>query len=124
MPSPFHQKYSSQNHKWQGDNTVPVMADEPKQQSQRRPSDTSVDSDSQLSPTERRRSSVGNRFANLHALKRPTDEDSTNRRASWQDSYAKPGILGTFWNNYTRGPSINQQKEPIKETRNTSTLSR
>jgi len=40
------------------------------------------------------------KFANLEALKRRTDEESLNRRASLHDSYGKPGLLGNLWNKY------------------------
>ncbi|KAF2452182.1 hypothetical protein P171DRAFT_426560 [Karstenula rhodostoma CBS 690.94] len=104
MPSPFHQKYSSQTHKAFGDNTVPIMPTAPKQDADRRPSDSSITSNSGSPTSERRRSSVS-KFANLEALKRPQDESSVNRRSSLQDSYGKVGVIGTMWNNFTRGPS-------------------
>lgn len=47
------QKYSSQTHKIFGDNTVPAMPEGPKQEADRRASDSSTTSAS--SPTERRR---------------------------------------------------------------------
>lgn len=54
MPSPFHQKYSSQTHKVFGDNTTPAMPEGPKQDADRRASDSSIGS-GPSSPTERRR---------------------------------------------------------------------
>ncbi|PSN66122.1 hypothetical protein BS50DRAFT_407267 [Corynespora cassiicola Philippines] len=120
MPSPFHQKYSTQTHKVFGDNTVPVMPEGPKQDTERRASDASTGSSH--SPTERRRSSAANRFAALEALKRPTDEQSTQRRASLQDSYAKPGFFGSMWNNFTRGPINPPPSQQQKEPRDTTTL--
>ncbi|KAF2250909.1 hypothetical protein BU26DRAFT_503517 [Trematosphaeria pertusa] len=122
MPSPFHQKYSSQTHKVFGDNTTPAMPEGPKQDADRRASDSSIGS-GPSSPTERRRSSVTNRFANLEALKRPTDEQSVNRRASLQDSYGKVGIFGRAWNNFTRGPASPQSPPAQKQARDTTTLS-
>ncbi|KAF2122794.1 hypothetical protein BDV96DRAFT_561387 [Lophiotrema nucula] len=121
MPSPFHQKYSSQSHKVFGDNTAPTMPDAPKQGADRRASDASIGSSS---PTERRRSSQQNRFANLDALKRPRDDISVNRRASVQDSYGKAGFLGSMWNNFTRGPSgaSPPAMQKPKEARDTTTL--
>lgn len=53
MPSPFHQKYSSQSHKVFGDNTVPAMPEAPKDDAQRRGSDSSITEPS--SPDARRR---------------------------------------------------------------------
>lgn len=53
MPSPFHQKYSSQSHKVFGDNTVPAMPEAPKDDAQRRGSDSSMTEPS--SPDARRR---------------------------------------------------------------------
>lgn len=44
MPSPFQQKYSSQNHKVFGDNTTPAMPEAPKQEADRRSSESSVGS--------------------------------------------------------------------------------
>ncbi|KAF1966314.1 hypothetical protein BU23DRAFT_486935 [Bimuria novae-zelandiae CBS 107.79] len=120
MPSPFHQKYSSQTHKIFGDNTVPDMPSAPKQDAERRASDSSVTSNPG-SPTERRRSSAA-RFANLEALKRPQDEQSINRRASLHDSYGKVGIFGTMWNNFTRGPAAPKPPQQPKEPRDTSVL--
>ncbi|CAO2651813.1 Nn.00g000960.m01.CDS01 [Neocucurbitaria sp. VM-36] len=122
MPSPFHQKYSSQNHKIFGENTVPAMPEGPKQEADRRASDSSMTSAS--SPTERRRSSAAQRFGNLEALKRPQDEHHTNRRQSLQDSYGKVGFLGSMWNNFTRGPAAQPQAQKPKEPRDTTTLGR
>ncbi|KAJ4376123.1 hypothetical protein N0V83_001404 [Neocucurbitaria cava] len=125
MPSPFHQKYSSQNHKFFGDNTVPAMPEGPKQEADRRASDSSTSSAS--SPTERRRSSAAQRYGNLEAVQRPQGEYHTNRRQSYQDMYAgKVGILGTMWNNFTRGPSVQPQAQAQKpkEPRDTTTLGR
>jgi hypothetical protein len=93
MPSPFHQKYSSQSHKAFGDNTTPAMPEAPKQDAERRGSDSST-----TEPAGRRRSSAAQRFGNLEALKRPTDTESVNRRSSLHDSYGKPGFIGTMWN--------------------------
>ncbi|KAF2686850.1 hypothetical protein K458DRAFT_416186 [Lentithecium fluviatile CBS 122367] len=123
MPSPFHQKYSSQTHKVFGDMTT-AMPEGPKSDAERRSSDSSITSASGSPTTERRRSSV-TRFANLEALKRKTDEESMNRRASLHDAYGKPGVLGTMWNNFTRGPTVQQPKMPQqpKEQRDTTTLS-
>ncbi|KAF1962359.1 hypothetical protein CC80DRAFT_512576 [Byssothecium circinans] len=120
MPSPFHQKYSTQNHKFFGDNTMPVMPEGPKQDAERRESNASIGSNPS-SPTERRRSSTS-KFANLEALKRPTDEASINRRASLQDSYGKSGFLGSMWNNFTRGPVRPSPPPQPKESRDTTTL--
>ena len=119
MPSPFHQKYSSQNHKVFGDNPVPAMPEAPKQDADRRASDASIGSSS--SPTERRRSSAAQRYANLHALKRPEDPSHAERRSSLQDAYGKVGILGGMWNNFTRGPTVSQQPA-VKEPKDTTTL--
>ncbi|KNG45477.1 hypothetical protein DDE82_008468 [Stemphylium lycopersici] len=102
MPSPVHQKYSSQSHKIFGDNTTPAMPEAPKQEADRRSSVSSVGSGSY--PEGRRRSSTTTRFANLEALKRRQDEESLARRQSFHDAYGKPGFLGTLWNNFTRGP--------------------
>ncbi|KAL6708622.1 hypothetical protein ACN47E_002603 [Coniothyrium glycines] len=121
MPSPFHQKYSSQSHKVFGDNTVPAMPEGPKQDVDRRGSDASITTPS--SPDGRRRSSTAQRFANLEALKRPQDEQSAARRASLHDSYGKVGIFGTMWNNFTRGPGPKAQS-PSTNPRDTTTLSR
>ncbi|KAF2269848.1 hypothetical protein CC78DRAFT_574721 [Lojkania enalia] len=117
MPSPFHQKYATQSHRVFGQDTTTAMPEAPKQDSMRRSSEASVGSSNE-SPTERRRSSATNRFAALEALKRPTDEASTARRSSLQDSYGKTGIIGTMWNNFTRGPSGSppKQKEPPRDT--------
>ncbi|KAF1835174.1 hypothetical protein BDW02DRAFT_470609, partial [Decorospora gaudefroyi] len=93
---------SSQGHKAFGDNTVPDMPDAPKENADRRASDASVGS---ASPTDgRRRSSAAQRFGNLEALKRRQDEESMARRQSFHDAYGKPGFLGSWWNNFTRGP--------------------
>ncbi|KAF2740229.1 hypothetical protein EJ04DRAFT_548693 [Polyplosphaeria fusca] len=121
MPSPFHQKYSTQSHRIFGDNTAPSMPEGPKQDNERRTSDSSIGS-GPSSPNERRKSSVANRFTALEALKRPVDDASTNRRSSLQDSYKKPGIIGSVWNSYTRGPSGQQQQQPKSEQRDTTTL--
>jgi|SRR5690242_4627213 len=115
MPSPFHQKYSSQSHKVFGDSTVPAMPEVPKDDAQRRGSDASMTEPS--SPNARRRvsryqhvscieeplanisqSSAAQRFGNLEMLKRPSDPASTERRSSLQDAYGKSGFLGTMWN--------------------------
>ncbi|KAJ4305856.1 hypothetical protein N0V90_001388 [Kalmusia sp. IMI 367209] len=96
------------------------MPDGPKQDVDRRASESSIGSNPG-SPTERRRSSV-NRFANLEALKRPQDEQSVNRRASLQDSYGKVGIFGSMWNNFTRGSAGPKSPQQSKEPRDTSTL--
>lgn len=54
MPSPFHQKYSSQSHKVFGDNSaIPAMPEAPKEDAQRRGSDSSMTEPS--SPDGRRR---------------------------------------------------------------------
>ncbi|KAF2822207.1 hypothetical protein CC86DRAFT_97231 [Ophiobolus disseminans] len=50
MPSPFHQKYSSQSNKVFADSSVPAMPDAPKE-ADRRGSDASIES----SPTDARR---------------------------------------------------------------------
>jgi hypothetical protein len=97
MPSPFQQKYSSQSHKVFGDNPVPDMPAGPKETADRRSSDSSMSSASG-SPDGRRRSSTAQRYANLHALKRPESEEHQARRASLQDSYGKVGVLGGLWN--------------------------
>jgi hypothetical protein len=97
MPSPFQQKYSSQSHKVFGDNPVPDMRAGPKETADRRSSDSSMNSASG-SPDGRRRSSAAQRYANLHALKRPESEEHQARRASLQDSYGKVGVLGGLWN--------------------------
>ncbi|KAF2142152.1 uncharacterized protein K452DRAFT_287369 [Aplosporella prunicola CBS 121167] len=55
-------------------------------------------------PTERRRSSGSERFANLTAAKRdPNNERTSASRASFSDQNRKPGFLGQMWQNYTRG---------------------
>ncbi|KAH7380464.1 hypothetical protein DE146DRAFT_637476 [Phaeosphaeria sp. MPI-PUGE-AT-0046c] len=105
MPSPFHQKYSSQSHKVFGDNTVPNMPEGPKQEADRRASDSSMSSVPSSPVDNRRRSSAAQRFGNLEALKRPQDPDHTARRSSLQDSYGKVGFIGGLWNSWTRGPS-------------------
>ncbi|KAI8943127.1 hypothetical protein NX059_001158 [Plenodomus lindquistii] len=120
MPSPFHQKYSSQSHKVFGDNTVPAMPEGPKQDADRRASDSSISS--QTYDSSRRRSSTTQRFGNLEALKRPQDEQSAARRQSLHDSYGKVGIIGTMWNNFTRGPAPVAQTQKPKEARDTTTL--
>ncbi|KAF2796010.1 hypothetical protein K505DRAFT_416081 [Melanomma pulvis-pyrius CBS 109.77] len=122
MPSPFHQKYSSQNHKFYGDNTAVSMPEGPKEDADRRASDASIGSNPP-SPTDRRMSS-STRFGALEALKRPTDDQSTYRRSSLQDSYGKTGVIGSMWNNFTRGPTGKQAPTPQqpKELRDTSTL--
>jgi hypothetical protein len=97
MPSPFQQKYSSQSHKVFGDSPVPDMPAGPKETADRRASDSSMSSASG-SPDGRRRSSAAQRYANLHALKRPESEEHQARRASLQDSYGKVGVLGGLWN--------------------------
>ncbi|KAF3047147.1 hypothetical protein E8E12_011469 [Didymella heteroderae] len=116
MPSPFHQKYSSQSY------VVPAMPEAPKDDAQRRGSDSSMNEPS--SPDARRRSSAAQRFGNLEALKRPQDPESTARRASLHDSYGKSGFLGTMWNNFTRGPSSASPPAAPKqaEPRDTTTL--
>ncbi|KAH9866141.1 hypothetical protein J1614_008705 [Plenodomus biglobosus] len=121
MPSPFHQKYSSQSHKIFNDNTVPAMPEGPKQDADRRASDSSISS--QTYDNARRRSSTAQRFGNLEALKRPQDEQSIARRQSLHDSYGKVGFIGTLWNNFTRGPAMppTQAQKP-KETQNVATL--
>jgi len=119
MPSPFQQKYSSQNHKVFGDNTTPAMPEAPKQEADRRSSESSVGSSyydgrrrvssSYLSLTwgffistaaDISQSSAAQRFGNLEALKRRQDEESMARRQSFHDAYGKPGFLGTLWNKY------------------------
>lgn len=118
MPSPFHQKYSSQNHKIFNDNTVPAMPEGPKQDNDRRASESSFSS--QTYDNRRRRSSATSRFANLEALKRPQDEQSAARRQSLHDSYGKVGFIGSMWNNFTRGPPITTtQTQNTKDTGNT-----
>ncbi|XPT01794.1 hypothetical protein M3J09_010923 [Ascochyta lentis] len=122
MPSPFHQKYSSQSHKAFGDSTVPAMPEAPKEDAQRRGSGGSMAEPS--SPDGRRRSSAAQRYGNLEMLKRPTDQASVDRRSSLHDSYGKPGFLGTMWNNFTRGPSSSSPPAAPKssEARDISTL--
>ncbi|KAF9692962.1 hypothetical protein EKO04_009193 [Ascochyta lentis] len=137
MPSPFHQKYSSQSHKAFGDSTVPAMPEAPKEDAQRRGSDGSMAEPS--SPDGRRRSSAAQRYGNLEMLKRPTDQASVDRRSSLHDSYGKPGFLGTMWNkqvndsfyrssaniiSFTRGPSSSSPPAAPKssEARDISTL--
>ncbi|KAJ4987646.1 hypothetical protein SVAN01_06813 [Stagonosporopsis vannaccii] len=126
MPSPFHQKYSSQSHKVFGDNTVPAMPEVPKDDAQRRGSDASMTEPS--SPNARRRSSAAQRFGNLEMLKRPNDPASTERRSSLQDAYGKSGFLGTMWNklmrsSFTRGPANASPPAPkAAEPRDTTTL--
>jgi hypothetical protein len=107
MSSPVHQKYSSQSHKIFNNDPVPAMPEAPKQDNERRPSDASVGSEGFNG---RRRSSAAQRFGNLEALKRRQDEESMARRQSFHDAYGKPGILGTWWNNFTRGPLQSQPK--------------
>ncbi|KAF2181996.1 hypothetical protein K469DRAFT_713055 [Zopfia rhizophila CBS 207.26] len=122
MPSPFHQKYSSQHHKLFGADTTHTMPDAPNKHPDRRASDASVGSPP-TSPTERRRSSATNRFAALEALKRPTDQEHTTRRASLQDArIGSPGMFGSWWNSFTRGPSNNHPAQQPKEPRDTTTL--
>ncbi|KAF1945954.1 hypothetical protein EJ02DRAFT_337507 [Clathrospora elynae] len=118
MPSPFHQKYSSQNHKLFGDNTTPAMPEGPKQDVDRRGSDSSIISN----PDARRRSSAAQRFASLEALKRRQDEESLARRQSLHDSYGKIGFLGKMWNNFTRGPVSPPGTQQSKEPRDTTSL--
>lgn len=119
MPSPFQQKYSSQNHKVFGDNTTPAMPEAPKQEADRRSSESSVGSSSYdgrrrvcsstLGPCPHfviptvpniSQSSAAQRFGNLEALKRRQDEESMARRQSFHDAYGKPGFIGTLWNKY------------------------
>ncbi|OAK95603.1 hypothetical protein IQ06DRAFT_258868 [Phaeosphaeriaceae sp. SRC1lsM3a] len=121
MPSPFHQKYSSQSHKVFGDNTVPNMPEGPKQEADRRASDSSMSSGPSSPVDGRRRSSAAQRFGNLEALKRPQDAEHTARRSSLQDSYGKVGIIGGLWNSWTRGPSA-AASSGAKEPRDTTTL--
>ncbi|KAL5119887.1 hypothetical protein ACEQ8H_002249 [Pleosporales sp. CAS-2024a] len=104
MPSPVHQKYSSQSHKIFGDNPVPDMPQAPKQDAERRASDSSMNSTSG-SFDGRRRSSTTQRYANLHALKRPENEEHVARRASLQDSYGKVGFIGSLWNRTQTHPT-------------------
>ncbi|OCL02469.1 hypothetical protein AOQ84DRAFT_304661 [Glonium stellatum] len=116
MPSPFHQKYSSQNHK--NFNTIAAMPDPPAPERK-----DSVGSSPPSSPTERRRSSGAMRFAALEALKRPQTEEHTTRRASFQDAkIGSPGIIGSWWNNFTRGPTNPQGPTKSKEPRDVTTL--
>merc|ERR1712070_387833 len=119
MPSPFHQKYSSQSHKMFGDNAVPAMPDAPKDDAQRRGSDSSMAESSYQDA--RRRSSAAQRFGNLEMLKRPNDPASAERRASLNDHYTKPGFLGTMWNNFTRG-SGSPPAPKAAESRDSTTL--
>lgn len=119
MPSPFHQKYSSQSHKMFGDNAVPAMPDAPKDDAQRRGSDSSITESTYQDA--RRRSSAAQRFGNLEALKRPNDPASAERRASLNDHYTKPGFLGTMWNNFTRG-AASPPAPKAAESRDTTTL--
>jgi len=119
MPSPFQQKYSSQNHKVFGDNTTPAMPEAPKQEADRRSSESSVgssyyDGRRRVCPSSLgsylgvscstvaniSQSSAAQRFGNLEALKRRQDEESMARRQSFHDAYGKPGFLGTLWNKY------------------------
>ncbi|KAF2743401.1 hypothetical protein M011DRAFT_220568 [Sporormia fimetaria CBS 119925] len=123
MPSPFHQKYSSQTHKVF---TTPSLPGANIQQTERRESDASTSSMSSSPPSspERRRSSAAKKFEKLDALKRPTDPDMAERRASYYaDAYARPGFVGTMWTNFTRGKR-NSTSEGSKSPRDTSTLSR
>ncbi|KAJ4409356.1 hypothetical protein N0V91_002712 [Didymella pomorum] len=98
------------------------MPDAPKEDAQRRSSDSSMNEPS--SPDPRRRSSAAQRFGNLEMLKRSQDPESTARRASLHDSYGKSGFLGTMWNNFTRGPSGASPPAAPKqvEPRDTTTL--
>jgi hypothetical protein len=49
--------------------------------------------------TDTTQSSQTQRYANLHALKRPEgDEAHTARRQSLHDSYGKVGVIGSMWN--------------------------
>lgn len=107
MSSPISQKLSSQANKAFGENATPAMPDAPKQDVERRASDAS---ESGSFYDGRRRSSAAQRFANLEALKRRQDEESLARRQSFHDAYGKPGILGTWWNNFTRGPVVPQSQ--------------
>jgi hypothetical protein len=113
MPSPFQQKYSSQSHKNFEESPVPVMPEAPKQDAERRASDSSMTADG-TSPDPRRRvrsapspdgsfffdvqSSAAQRFGNLEAVKRRQDDESMAKRESLHDSYGKPGVLGGMWN--------------------------
>jgi hypothetical protein len=127
MPSPFHQKYASQTHKYFAGkyDTMPSIPDAPNKDAERRESDASS-VDAPASPTDRRRSST-QRYANLEAMKRPTDDESVKKRASYQDArIGTPGFLGQWWNNFTRGPMANeplpQKPKDIPDVRDTSTL--
>ncbi|KAF2628395.1 hypothetical protein BU25DRAFT_490542 [Macroventuria anomochaeta] len=98
------------------------MPEGPKDDAQRRGSDSSMTEPS--SPDGRRRSSAAQRFGNLEMLKRPADPASAERRVSLHDAYGKPGFLGTMWNNFTRGPSSASPPAVPKasEPRDTTTL--
>ncbi|KAF3009840.1 hypothetical protein E8E13_010429 [Curvularia kusanoi] len=96
------------------------MPEAPKDDAQRRGSDSSMTEPS--SPDARRRSSAAQRFGNLEMLKRPSDAASAERRASLHDHYGKPGFLGTMWNNFTRGGSGSPPAPKAAEPRDTSTL--
>jgi hypothetical protein len=115
MPSPFHQKYSSQSHKVFGDNTVPAMPEAPKQDAERRARMVLHQTHAEgyvvtlflhhapllFTSANDTQSSAAQRFGNLETLKRRQDEESMNRRQSFHDAYGKPGILGSMWNKYT-----------------------
>ncbi|KAF2014922.1 hypothetical protein BU24DRAFT_423832 [Aaosphaeria arxii CBS 175.79] len=102
--------------------TTPAMPEGPKQENDRRSSDASASSGHTSTYDRRRSSASGTRYAALEALKRPADPQSTERRSSLQDSYTKPGFLGSLWNNYTRGPANPPAAQKPHEQRDTTTL--
>lgn len=51
------------------------------------------------------RRASGPLFASLQEHKRPQDAASMARRQSLNEQRPPPGIVGTMWNNWVRGPS-------------------
>ncbi|ROW11588.1 hypothetical protein VMCG_01419 [Cytospora schulzeri] len=58
-----------------------------------------------LSPIRSGRRASGPLFASLQENKRPQDAASIARRQSLNEQRPPPGIIGTMWNNWVRGPS-------------------
>lgn len=118
MPSPFHQKYSSQRHRVYSKKAIHSN----KSAAATTEEHGSSTSSPPASTTARRMSTGGSKFANLEALKRPQTEEGIKRRLSAQESkIGTPGVVGSLWNNYTRG-STTIQPAPKKESRDTTTL--
>ncbi|KAF2763571.1 hypothetical protein EJ05DRAFT_472465 [Pseudovirgaria hyperparasitica] len=119
MPSPIHQKYSSQTHRLPSE---PISSSaEPRQD--RRSSLSSAQNEILISSPPNRFSRRGsNAWENFAALKRPIDNPNVEaRRASFADSRPKGGMFGTWFNSTFRGLSASP---PQKEQKGTSTLSR